>query len=73
MVVSQSAENICLKITDTVHENNLFFLEKEEESIYQCFIEYTMAVPKNTTDTSVFNLRGDYFKEKEDLDVVLSS
>lgn len=32
-----------------------------------------MAVLKNTTDTSVYTLRGDYFKEKEDLDVVLPS
>lgn len=29
MVVSSSAENICLKSTDAGHENNLFFLEKE--------------------------------------------
>ena len=35
MFVSLSAENICLKITDADHENNLFFLKKEEESIYQ--------------------------------------
>lgn len=72
MVVSSSAENICLKSTDAGHENNLFFLEKRE-SIYQCFIKYNMAVLKNTTDTSVYTLRGDYFKEKEDLDVVLPS